>query len=304
VKTTLEFSLVAGNARFDFNFMEIPSTLQGLGGKKLAALIQLEGGTRVVQTFGNVPHDSISWQGLILGPNSFSRWAQLDGFRTSAATVTLTYGQFKWTGVLEETELLPGFEGYLPYRARFLPQADQSSVNVVPSPPQTTDQAAIASVNATSVAAGNAQMSDVLQVAAVGTQALAAAVAAQQAIGQSFTAALTSNSGTVGTASAMVTAAATATFALFSTPVVDPVTVATAVLPLYIALQQLANVLGTPPTTAQLTVVADGQLVNLYLLATRYAGDPGQWVQISLANGGMLPYWSGLLSVIIPSFAT
>src|SRR5579872_2908514 len=158
-KTTLEFSLVAGGSRFDFNFMEIPSELSGLGGKKLAALIQLEGGSRVIQTFGNVPHDAITWHGLILGPGSFSRWAQLDGFRTSSQTVTLTYGQFKWTGVLEETTLLPGFEGYLPYHAKFLPQADQSSINISQVPQQSIDQAALAGVSAVTSAAGAAQAS-------------------------------------------------------------------------------------------------------------------------------------------------
>jgi hypothetical protein len=302
MKTTLTFSLTAGNAVFTFGAMEVPSSLEGFGGKKLAALIQLEGGTRVVQTFGNVPHDAISWHGLILGPDSFSRWAQLDGFRTSSVPVTLTYGQFTWVGILEETQLLPGFEGYLPYHAKFLVQSDKNTVNVVPSPPQTTDQAASSAVSGVSVASVACQASAILVVAAAGKQALAAAVAAQQAIGNSLTQALQSNSGAVGTASAQVTAAANATFALFSATTVDPVTVATAVLPLYMALQQLANVLGTPPTVAQVTVTADGRLTNLFLLATRYTGSPNNWQQISTANGGMLPFWRGLLSVIIPNF--
>lgn len=300
-KTELTFSLQAGGSTFKFAFMEVPSELMGLGGKKLAALIQLEGGTRAIQTFGNVPHDAISWRGLILGPGSFDRWKQLDGFRTSAQPVTLTYGPFKWQGVLEETELLPGFEGYLPYRAKFLVVADVSSQNIASVPKQSIDQAALSGVSSVNTAASAAQASGNLQIVAAGAQAAGAALATQQAIQQSLTAALVTSSGAVGTAAALVNASAVSTFALFSTA--DVIDISTTVFPLWVALNQLANVLATTPTVAQVTVVADGRLTNLFLLGTRYFGAPDYWATISLANGGIPPFWTGMLSIIIPNVA-
>lgn len=297
MKTVLEFSLRAGNAVFNFADMEVPSVLEGIGGKKLAALIQLEGGTRVVQTFGNVPHDMISWHGLILGPGSFARWAQLDGFRTSAAKVTLTYGPFKWVGVLDETALLPGFEGYLPYHAKFLPEADQSVINIGAIPPQTIDQSGNAAVQTASTAAANAQAAGPA-ISITGVQAAVAVLAAQQAIAGSLTTAQVTSPGALGAAQLLVNAAAAATFALFDQ---DPIDVNATVFPLYVALTALGNLLDTLPVSPQVTVLVDGRLNNLFQLATRYGFGPDGWIKLSAANGGIGPFWTGLLSIIIPS---
>ena len=307
-KTELTFSLQAGGSTFKFQFMEVPSELMGLGGRKLATLIQLEGGQRVVQTFGNVPHDAITWRGIIFGPNSFNRWAEFDGFRTSASPVTLTYGQFKLIGVLEETELLPGFEGYLPYRAKFLVQSYRD-LNAIPlAPTQSINQSAAASVSAVTSAAISAQASAIPAVSALGNQSLAAALATQQAIQQTLTTALVVSSGTVGTAAGLVNASAQAAGSAAGiingvSTAIDVITVSTVVFPLYVALTQLANILATTPTIPQVTVFADGRLTNLFLLATRYFGDPDYWATISLANGGIPPFWTGLLSIIIPNVA-
>ena len=298
-KTPLEFSLKAGNARFDFQFMEVPTEIMGLGGKKLATLIQLEGGTRVVQTFGNVPFDAITWKGIIFGPDSFGRWAELDGFRTSQDAVTLTYGVFSLIGVLDECELLPGFEGYLPYRAKFLPQADQSVFAVPLVPPQTTDQSGNSAVQTAGSAAANAQASQVAQIATVGIQAASAVYAAQQAMQGSLSTAIITSPGALGAAQLLVHAAAVSTCALFSTT--DAINVNATVFPLYVALSALANLLGTLPVSPQVTVLCDGRLNNLFQLATRYGFGPDGWTTLSAANGGIPPFWKGLLSVIIPS---
>jgi hypothetical protein len=73
------------------------------------------------------------------------------------------------------------------------------------------------------------------------------------------------------------------------------------VFPLYVALSALANLLGTLPVSPQVTVLCDGRLNNLFQLATRYGFGPDGWTTLSAANGGIPPFWKGLLSVIIPS---
>ena len=297
MKTPQTFYLSAGDASFHFDGMEIPSALEGLGGKKLAALIQLEGGTRVVQTFGNVPHNEISWHGLILGPNSFQRWAQLDGFRTSASPVTLVYGPFTLIGILEETQLLPGFEGYLPYHAKLLVQRDASNLNIPLVPPQTIDQSGNQAVSAAMTAAQNAQAAGPA-ISITGVQAAVAVLAAQQAIAGSLTTAQVTSPGALGAAQLLVNAAAAATFALFGQ---DPIDVNATVFPLYVALTALGNLLDTLPVSPQVTVLVDGRLNNLFQLATRYGFGPDGWIKLSAANGGIGPFWTGLLSVIIPS---
>ena len=299
-KTHLTFSLSAGTSTFKFRDLEIPSELMGLGGKKLAVLIQLEGGQRVIQTFGNVPHDAITWRGIILGPKSFERWAQLDSFRSQQNLITLTYGTLQWTGVLEETELLPGFEGYLPYRIKFMPQGNPSVLNIPSTPTVTTNQAAVTSLaQANYAVAALATLPPTPEVTAAVTATQAAIPATQTAIGSSLTDALVTNPGGIGSAALQVTTALNATFALFST--LDVVTLSNVVMPAYTALGQLANLLEQPPTTPQVLLSADGRFVNLFLLAARYYGDPSQWTLLSLANGGISPFWTGLLSLVIPS---
>ena len=115
-KGILKFSLQSSAGQFIFDGFEVPATLDSLGTDEVTTLHQFPGGRRVLQTFGEVPRDTITWSGIIFGPDSFGRFKQLNALVGPNLT-TLTYGPFKFNGVFKSCKGTPGFEGYIPYHA-------------------------------------------------------------------------------------------------------------------------------------------------------------------------------------------
>lgn len=316
-KSTLEFSLAAGTARVDFRELEIPSTLDSLGGHKLFALLQFTDGSRVIQTFGNVPVKAMRWRGVILGQESFDRAKALDGMRRTRAQVTLTYGPFRFTGILAAFLVRPGFEGFLPYDAEFVPDTDLSQ-SVPPGLVALVDTAASQALDA-ALAATNAFAIDqdlipefVFEIALNLQAAVVQATTAILTAG-ALTALAAKNPGQLGQITQTLAAANaalndgngggilnTAIFSLTSDAptAIDP-TVAPDIFNAWAACNAALALLQTPTPPAALTVTVLDP--NLYQLATVYLGDPSRWDEIAAANQVDEPFLVGLWVLVIPN---
>ncbi len=295
----LEFSLASDTAKVSFREMEIPSQLTSLGGKAIAAMYQFPGGRRVIDVFGKVPPDRISWQGIILGPNSFERATELDDMR-GRNPATLTYGPSSWTGVLQDFSPVPGFEGFIPYTAVFLPAAQKGlplGLDLSTPSLDVSAQAAIAACNAAVAAAQAAQSAQVPEAAAL---LMSAAVAAQGAVvqfGNSLTLANLQSASAVGGAARLLAAAAATAKTLLGIPTLSAADM-TLSINLFVAAATAAGLYAQKPAATQATIVV--QDPNLYQLAVTYYGDPDLWTKIAQVNGLQQPILTGRYDLLIP----
>ena len=281
-KSTLEFSLANAATRFDFTGFEIPASLEALGSDNISVLHQFPGGRRVFQSFGVVPQKEITWHGLIFGPNSFTRAQQLQAMVGPLQT-TLTYGPYSFTGLVKSVKPTPGFEGYVPYHVVFEPDAE-------------TSNRAVQSAQATD------QVSAVSQGISAGQQAATAALAGttdQVALNLAagFNTALSNVTyGNYAASVGVMTTNANLMFTYVSSA--TDMTAAGLVISMYVQAAILAAALGSLTSPNYVTVTVDSP--NLFLLAGRYYNNSSQWVRISTQNGGIPPFNTGLMTLVIP----
>ena len=83
-----------------FQDFEVPETLK-FGGKQMLAVHKFIGGARQIDAMG-VDDIDISWTGILRGANTASRIQQLDAMRIVGQQVSLVWGQFQRTVVIEE----------------------------------------------------------------------------------------------------------------------------------------------------------------------------------------------------------
>ncbi len=84
---------------FEFRDLEIPSEIN-FGGDHKLVVHELVGGQRIVDAMGR-NDTNISWEGLITGSDAIDRALQLEGFRTSGQTVTLSWFNLTYEVVVE-----------------------------------------------------------------------------------------------------------------------------------------------------------------------------------------------------------
>lgn len=84
---------------FEFRDLEIPSEIN-FGGDHKLVVHELVGGQRVIDAMGR-NDTNISWEGLITGSDAIDRALQLESFRTSGETVTLSWFNLTYDVVVE-----------------------------------------------------------------------------------------------------------------------------------------------------------------------------------------------------------
>lgn len=302
-------TLTCPNLNFSFAEFEVPETLKSLGGTQQHSRQRFPGGRQVIQTLGAFPHDSIKWSGIINGPNAFPRAILLDSIRQGGAPCTLSFGLWKYVGILSELELDVRSQGWIPYTAEFTPAEDQSQTGATvatPSPQASynaiagalAQQVAIYSGSNPTILSSLSQISGVLStvtgaIAAAGGQLAAVSssvLAAQGATLTSLSLAL-APSGPVPDVTNQVNLVAglTATEAAMSDLLWQALTVA--------LIQQLGFLLALPPVNVRVITVANPCLL---ILASQFYGDAGQWATIAAANNNFPIFATGVFNILIP----
>lgn len=85
---------------FQFRDLEVPSQIN-FGGDHKLVVHELVGGQRIIDAMGRMD-TNISWEGLITGPDAIDRALQLEHFRTSGQTVTLSWFNLSYDVVVEK----------------------------------------------------------------------------------------------------------------------------------------------------------------------------------------------------------
>jgi hypothetical protein len=84
---------------FEFKNMEIPGSINFGGGHKLI-VHELVGGARIIDAMGADESD-ISWEGLMIGPDSLGRALQLDTMRVAGQPLLLNWFSLRYYVLIE-----------------------------------------------------------------------------------------------------------------------------------------------------------------------------------------------------------
>jgi hypothetical protein len=299
---------------FQFTETEIPERIS-FGGEQRAAVHQLVGGARVVDSMGR-SDAPLSWAGWLVGPGALDRARYLDGLRVDGQQLTLTWSEFSYTVIVQRFEA--AFERFykIPYQISCLVVEDNTKrVRTVTI---ASHNDAINSDNATAQALG-AQVADTQLTGLLGTldTAIKAVSDFARATTQTINSVLTPIANvqarvgllitTVGNTARSVT---TLGGVLPNNPVAKNVnrmlTQSTAMgqLPALYNLNSVLNRLHTNVYNAgpsapgrQSITVAGG---NLFSLAQQQYGDATQWTTIASANKLSDPMLSGIQTLSIP----
>lgn len=85
---------------FQFRDMEIPEKIN-FGGEHKLVVHELVGGERIIDAMGR-NDTNIEWTGLIQGSDAIDRALQLENFRTSGQTITLSWFNLSYEVVVEK----------------------------------------------------------------------------------------------------------------------------------------------------------------------------------------------------------
>lgn len=118
--------------------LEIPQEIGDIGGRQSIVKHEFPGGLITITPLGAFPHP-ISWTGIMTGTDAFARSQQLDRLRALGNEVTLSYGEFAWTGVISAYAAKPKHQWYVPYTIQFEPTADLSGIGTVPFAPDSAE---------------------------------------------------------------------------------------------------------------------------------------------------------------------
>src|ERR1700743_2653351 len=112
---------------------EVPSAgdFGDIGGKQMLVKHEFPGGLITITPLGAFPHP-VTWSGILTGSDAFARIQKLDRIRAVGNEVTLSYGQFAWSGYVAAFHAKPRHQWYVPYTITFEPTADLSGVGTVP----------------------------------------------------------------------------------------------------------------------------------------------------------------------------
>lgn len=304
---------------------ENPEVIEGLGGIQKHKVHQFIGGSQYIQTFGAFPTD-ISWRGLLLGQSALSRSSQLDAIRVGGNKVKFTYAGWNLIGIISRYNPTPHYSSYIPYSITFTPETDTAA---------NTSLAAVGLLNPT--VTNDVQtvlyqvqqdMTAYSQQPSLGTTILAAVSTVQTTIaniqtliaqnGNLISSAITFAMNPNIQALASVASAMTGIIAsggpgnITTIPLSIQAEAALSQAALQIAAAAViaadcinlnntlsAGTKGSTPLSSkpQFITVANA---NLFVLAAQYYGDANQWTKISNANGGIPPFNSGVINLVIP----
>ena len=270
--------------------LEIPSRLNDLGGIQKSAVHEFPGGYRTIQPLGSFP-EPLNWRGTFLGGNAFARHFQMDALRRNGATAYLTYGPWRWQGILTRFQTEARYQNYCAYRATFEPAVDLTASGQAqkPSPSQAAN-------TMTQLLTQVQQQYQAYSVLSAESQAALIAYAAVvvpliQAYGEGST--QLDSADTLALTEA--TGAVTAALALDALSTNPEVTYSASSTGSYVnAITSTLSLVG-----AQTTI----QVVNpnLAQLAAQYYGDATQWRILANANNLIDMQPSGTYSLVIPN---
>lgn len=320
----------ADGTSIQFEHAEVPEEIP-FGGAQMMAVHQFVGGKRQIDTLG--PSDApITWSGIFFGPVAQYRARYLDTLRRNGLPVTLTWGQWRYTGVIQHFVGKIRQPWNIPYTITVIVQQDE--VRPIPTAVTSLVQAMAddyegasclsnaigdstltglmgsisgaidtftATVNAWTapIAAASACVMQAVQTVQATLQALIAPIARAQQRVQDLIGSVDQAVGlasTIGTAATSPPLEAQALLAGSNTmSTAQPLYALSGVLG-----RMSANAQKTPGNSSKTVTVVGG---TMYGLAAQYYGDASQWGVIANANGLTDPQIQGQQTLIIPNKA-
>jgi hypothetical protein len=295
---------------FTFVEFEVPETLKSLGGEQMSAAHKFPGGRKVIQTFGAFPFDTIDWSGIIQGAGAFQRAILLDSIRQGGIQCALTYGVWKYVGILKQCRIDVRNQAWIPYSVVFEPAEDQSQAGASTATP--SQEASFTGLsgglaNQVAVYAGSnptieASLGQIISVLGNVQVALNAAGGTLAAIPSSV---LAAQSATVTNLISQLAPLADVPAINATANYVAGLTTADSAMSdllwqqktVYL-LQQLAFLLSVPPLEVNIIEVVNPCLL---ILASQLYGDPAQWPTLSQANNNFPIFAIGIYSLIAPA---
>lgn len=139
-------NLITGDY-FTFRNFEVPDRAP-FGGEQALSVHKLIGGQRIIDAMGRDDQD-ISWSGLFLSADADVRARIIDQFRVAGQPMLLTWGEHRYTVLIQSFR--PSYEqpGKVPYSITFTVLLDQTKT--VPTSEPTTDSQAVSDANSASL---------------------------------------------------------------------------------------------------------------------------------------------------------
>ena len=281
-----------------FTGTEIPEKLYPVGGTQTLAIHEFPGGVRTIQSLGAFPPRSIGWSGLLAGPTAFTRSFAIDRLRVAGAAIHLTYGAFRWKGVVSEYSATIHNEWIVRYHIEFVPAVDESTPPVPPS----------VSPNVSALHASLAGLGSNIPVTENGVSLPYGLSNPLQSLYNVGVSALLNSGNNIGALSASdlsdannyaiaAFAAGSGIISSSSTSASSTQLAASALHVLSFAGIAQALMNQVAPTSRIVTI----NNPNLYSLAAQYLGDASRWTVIAQMNGLTDPMPLGTYTLNIPS---
>ncbi len=293
-QTTVAPFTIAG---FQLLGTEVPQRLTFLGGEQKTAIHDFPGGVRTIQSLGAFPA-RLSWSGLLAGTSAFERSYAIDRFRVAGANVEVSYGQWKWSGVILSYHATVQHQWLVNYEIEFMPDADLSSPPVTPT---TDDATALLQTTLSQISANvPTTLNGVTFPTALSAPLLSMQVATTQGLLQSNGVISAIPAATVSQVNVYAQQAFAAGNVIIASTATDQSSLALTSSTLRVLsyagiVQNSLN--AQPPTTLVLTLVNP----NLYGLAAQYLGDASRWTVIASLNNLNDPMPIGQYTLNIPT---
>lgn len=291
--------------QFTLKGLEAPQHLN-VGGQQKLAIHDFPGGIRTVQSLGAFPPEEISWEGIFLGTNSWTRAYELDRIRTAGESIKLLFGTWGYSGKIRHLEIIVRHEWLCRYRLFFIPEKDL--VSVPPKAFALTSADIRASMSTLSANNPTTIFGDVLPLAVsssvssfistVSTALNQAEGAVSGAVGSITSSIPGLNAANVGRIWLAGSSAIQMVHAVSggSQGGSNLISMASSLL-VGSNIQNVMNLVNPVPTVLS-TVTTNNP--NLFQLAAQHYGDASQWTKIASANGVTDPMPTGTFTLKIP----
>jgi len=255
---------------------EIPQELGDIGGKQTLVKHEFPGGLITIKPLGAFPHP-ITWSGILTGTDAFARSQKLDRIRAVGNEVTLSYGQFAWSGYVASFHAKPKHQWFVPYTITFEPTVDLSGVGTIPFSLIDADSLLSGQVDSVNSLLNGDDGLPLPANLAIDATALLDAVSAGLLNGDGTVAGIQSSDQQAIAVAAAQTEADSLPYSLGTDP-----TQASPALDLSVAATAISQIVGNPVTGVRVIQVINP---NIFALAQRYYGDVSLWQQITDASG-------------------
>lgn len=267
------FLTIGGVVLSDF---EVPEQFGDIGSKQTLVKHEFPGGLITIRPLGSFPHP-VTWNGLLTGTDAFDRAQKLQRIAAVGNEVTLSYGQFAWSGYVSSFVAKPRHQWLVPYTITFEPTADLSGVGTIP----------FSDIDADTLLSGQIDVIGALLNGDDGLPLPDNLAVDAQALLDTVSGALLNGNGTVLGISTVDIAAINVAVTLTindSLPysLGDDPTTASPALDLATAATAVNQIVGNPAAGVRIVQAINP---NLFALAQKFYGDATLWQNISDASG-------------------